>query len=294
MIIVTNRALRLSIYLGINVVIAFLCTHCSSGFMSQMSSFTSIQEIRRVDDGCMLVVGGGGNSAVFIGDSAIVVVDTKMNAPAQELFEIVQKASKNGTKPIIIVNTHLHGDHVKGNYLYKNSRIIAGKIDPNLWIETSGKENLPTEWFQDSLRLFIGGESLLLLNMGRAHTFADVVVYAEQRKILIGGDIVLNKVIPVLNPKSGSRALGYRPALESLVQRMDIQTVLPGHGSIGGKDIIVENINYFKEMERVSEPNISEIERKKTFEQYKDWVDIPFFANNSITLKFLQDERKLK
>jgi glyoxylase-like metal-dependent hydrolase (beta-lactamase superfamily II) len=66
----------------------------------------------RVDKDLTIIRSGGGNSWILITDSAVVVIDTKMSSDAEKLYNQVRE--KAGSKKIIVINTHYHGDHVKG------------------------------------------------------------------------------------------------------------------------------------------------------------------------------------
>jgi glyoxylase-like metal-dependent hydrolase (beta-lactamase superfamily II) len=60
-----------------------------------------------------MLTGGGGNTAVFIGASGVVVVDTKNPGWGQPILDKIKELTP---KPITtIINTHTHGDHVSGN-----------------------------------------------------------------------------------------------------------------------------------------------------------------------------------
>ena len=61
-----------------------------------------------------IFTGKGGNSGIIEGTKQILVVDTKMGSGAKELHDLALAKKK----PILVVNTHYHGDHVNGNDLY--------------------------------------------------------------------------------------------------------------------------------------------------------------------------------
>ena len=67
--------------------------------------FMTQKEVIQVDPGLTLMLGGGGNSGVVIGDSAVVVIDTKMMGNGEDLYKFAKE--KAGKKPIIVINTHL-------------------------------------------------------------------------------------------------------------------------------------------------------------------------------------------
>jgi glyoxylase-like metal-dependent hydrolase (beta-lactamase superfamily II) len=72
-----------------------------------------VVEVERLRDNLFVLTGGGGNTAVFVGASGVVVVDTKNPGWGRPILDRIKELTQ---KPITtIINTHTHGDHVSGN-----------------------------------------------------------------------------------------------------------------------------------------------------------------------------------
>src|SRR5574339_845227 len=72
-----------------------------------------VVEVEKIRDNLFVLTGGGGNTAVFVGASGVVVVDTKNPGWGQPILDRIRELTP---KPITtIINTHTHGDHVSGN-----------------------------------------------------------------------------------------------------------------------------------------------------------------------------------
>ena len=72
-----------------------------------------VADVERLRDNLFMLTGGGGNTAVFVGASGVVVVDTKNPGWGQPILDRIKELT---SKPITtIINTHTHGDHVSGN-----------------------------------------------------------------------------------------------------------------------------------------------------------------------------------
>src|ERR1700730_12386035 len=72
-----------------------------------------VVEVEKLRDNLFMLKGGGGNTAVFVGSTGVVVVDTKNPGWGQPILDEIKKLSP---KPVTtIINTHTHGDHVSGN-----------------------------------------------------------------------------------------------------------------------------------------------------------------------------------
>ena len=238
----------------------------------------------KIDKDLTIVMGGGGNSGILNTDKAVVVIDTKSSGPdAAQLYELARKTA--GTKQIIVINTHYHGDHVGGNQFYKGSKIYIGDYDLSFLQNNVKPEDMPTDFVKDSLTLDLGNEKLLLVNMGAGHTYKDMVVYLENRKILFSGDLVVNKVCPYVLANSGANVDRWISDLNVILARWDIKTIIPGHGNVGDRQIASNMKKYFEDMKlAASDPSkASELTAK-----YKDWKVSPGWASTEKTIEFIK------
>ena len=75
-----------------------------------------VVEVDKVKDNLFVLKGGGGNTAVFVGTTGVVVVDTKNPGWGQPILDKIKELTD---KPITtIVNTHTHGDHTGSNNMF--------------------------------------------------------------------------------------------------------------------------------------------------------------------------------
>ena len=91
-----------------------------------------VVEVDKLKDNLYVMRGGGGNSAVFITSTGVVVVDTKNPGWGQPLLDKIKTVTD---KPItMIINTHTHGDHVSGNVEFPATvEVVTTKILPGTW-----------------------------------------------------------------------------------------------------------------------------------------------------------------
>jgi cyclase len=230
---------------------------------------------------------GGGNSCILDTDSALLVIDTKMSSMAKDLRRTAVEQA--GTRPVIVINTHFHGDHIYGNDLYRGCKIYMGGSDTAEVRRHIAREDMPTDFVKDSLVLKLGNEEVVMLNLGQAHSFADMVVYLRNRKTLIAGDLVVNKVNPVLMKDDGAGVDQWLKALEKLENRWMISRVVPGHGKAGGYELLQETMHYFRDMRLAyGNPSLRPGIRKK----YSDWMAMPFMSSPRRTISFIRAERE--
>ncbi len=246
-------------------------------FMNAMSKV----EIVEFDKNLTLVLGGGGNSAVLVGDKELLVIDSKIMTGKKILFELVKEKGKN--KSIVLVNTHLHADHANGNSLYKDAKIIAGAYSKEQWMEENGSEGMPTEWLSGKKEISIGGETVILKNMGRAHTLEDVVVFFKNRKLLFMGDMLMVGMHPFLKSKHGSKISNYIQHQNDAMDEFQPKTIVPGHGRIGGRELVSEFQTYFSDTRSVAE---KKMKLPQIEEKYKSWISFPFSSGTEKTVEY--------
>src|SRR5262245_41874347 len=89
-------------------------------------------KIEKVKDNLYVITGSspanrdafsGGNSAVFVTDAGVVVVDTKLAGWGQVLLDRIKTVT---SKPVTtIINTHTHGDHTGSNEFFGTAESIV-------------------------------------------------------------------------------------------------------------------------------------------------------------------------
>jgi glyoxylase-like metal-dependent hydrolase (beta-lactamase superfamily II) len=240
----------------------------------------------KIDDNLCVFLGGGGNSIVLTSDdgSQALIVDSKMGF-ATKAFVSQVKATN-----VTIVNTHLHFDHTGGNNSFQNATIIAGAYTQEQWQSLAKTSRFPDKCLktgQDTI-LRIGSEVVHIKNMGKAHTWNDVIVYLEKRKFLITGDIIFNHCHPALYVQAGANTSSWKAVLDSLINNYEISAVLPGHGDLADKGALHDMNDYFMSIKNaVGNPEMLKAVKDK-FKRYKS---IPLMTGFDKTVSFIEKER---
>jgi Zn-dependent hydrolases, including glyoxylases len=245
-------------------------------------------ETVQLDPQLTVYLGGGGNSIVLTSEdgSKALVVDTKMMRAAKKLRGEVKATD------ITIVNTHAHFDHTGGNALYPSAKIISGAYTSEQWDSDSRKKSrypdLALKPGEEKV-IKIGSETVRIRNMGRAHSWNDVVVYCEKRKLLVAGDLVFLDMHAALHAKSGANVASWIGVLDSLASRYKIKTLIPGHGKISDQSALAVMKDYFVSIgDAIGKPE-KQAELKN---KYKDYFSLPGIFSFRNTTKFIEKERK--
>jgi cyclase len=199
--------------------------------------------------------GGGPNAGFVISGNEVLLVDSLMSpACGRRMLDCLRKITDK--PPTYLINTHHHGDHAFGNevfsppatviaheYVHKSIvsrasdivRIFTGKWH-NLIPDIGTTQMVaPHITYKESMSLYVAGRHVELIHLGVAHSRGDTIVYLPDDKILFAGDIFLNGILP---PIFGS-SQGLIEALEQ-IERMDIETVVPGHGGVATKQDVAD------------------------------------------------------
>jgi len=239
-----------------------------------------------IDKKLSVYTGGGGNSLVLISEDSTnaLIVDTKMGFTAKKIAQAVKGMT------VTIVNTHCHSDHTGGNFLFPGATIIAGAFTKKQWAHDAGKKSpYPSKTLQpgEEIQVFIGSETVLVRNMGRGHTWHDIVVYFVNRKLLATGDLVFYNFHPVLLPSSGTTVAGWVSCLNSLRDGYDVTVVVPGHGSVGTVEMIADMKQYFISAEKAARHKALYNSLKK---KYDHRTNIPMISSFEKTVNFVKGE----
>jgi cyclase len=158
-----------------------------------------------------------------------------------------------------LVNTHHHGDHTYGNYLFGGATIVAhercreeviagGLPDFGaIWDEvTWGSLELapPFLTYRDAVTVWVDDLACEIRHVGSAaHTTNDSVVWLPERSVLFCGDLLFNQGTPFVLMGSADGAI---EVLETVVRPFAAQTIVPGHGPVGGPELIENAVAYLR------------------------------------------------
>ncbi|MER5632054.1 MBL fold metallo-hydrolase [Streptomyces nitrosporeus] len=226
--------------------------------------------VRVADDVYAFVQPEGGwclNNAGLVagGDTAVLVDTAATESRTRRLRQEVARVVPGG--PDYVVNTHFHGDHTFGNGQFVPRAVVvahagtradteeAGLGLRHLWPDVEWGETpltLPTLTFRDELTLHGGGVRTELLHVGPAHTANDVVAWVPERGVLFTGDVVWSGVTPYLLMGSVTGSLA---ALERM-RALRPAVVVPGHGPVGGPELLDATESYIRMLQRLAEEGL--------------------------------------
>ena len=242
-----------------------------------------------------MLVAGGVNVAVQIGDDGVLVVDTSSEAMSDKVLAAIRALS---ARPIrYILNTHVHADHTGGNGpIAKAGRAIAGgNMGANIYDGAAiyAHQNVlsrmsaptgqqaprpeaawPTDtFFGNRKELFFNGEAIQMLHQPAAHTDGDSLVFFRRSDVISAGDLFLTTTYPVIDRERGGSIQGIIAALNNILdiaipkEKQEGGTyVIPGHGRLCDEADVLE----YRDMLTIIRDRIQDlVSRGLTFDEVK-------------------------
>ena len=153
---------------------------------------------------------GDPNSGVIIGDDSVMVVEAQ--ATPRLANQVIAKIREVTDKPIShLVLTHYHAVRVLGASAFGAAQVVMSDKARAMVVERGqedwdsefqrfprlfeGHESIPgltwpTTTFEGRMSVYLGRRRVDLMQLGRAHTAGDAVVYVGDQNVMFTGDIV--------------------------------------------------------------------------------------------------------
>ena len=200
-------------------------------------------KLEKVKDNLFIVTGSGtgnrdlfsgGNTAIFVTDQGVVIVDTKLAGWGQVILDRVRSVTD---KPITtIINTHTHGDHTGSNAFFGASveTIVHENTKANMTRMDAFKgENakfLPKRTYKDKMSIGVGKNQIDLYYFGRGHTDGDTFVVFPALRVMHMGDLFPWKDAPFLDRNNGGSGVDMPKTLDKAIKGIkNVDTVIGGH-----------------------------------------------------------------
>ncbi|WP_247892373.1 quinoprotein relay system zinc metallohydrolase 2 [Azospirillum sp. Sh1] len=186
--------------------------------------------------------GDTANMGFIVGDSGVAVIDTGGTPElGRRLREAI--AARTDRKPVVVINTHMHPDHIFGNAAFADVP-IAGHA--NLRDALAARQEVYRQRLADELgadaaagiapvrvdrpvaeevRIDLGNRIVVLTAYPTAHTNNDLTVFDRKTGTLFAGDLLFVDHLPAVD----GNALGWLRVIDRL-ERVPAVRAVPGHG----------------------------------------------------------------
>ena len=209
-------------------------------------------QTQQVRDGVYMLVGEGGNIGLSVGEDGVFVIDDQFAPLTERILEAIAAITAEPVR--FVFNTHWHGDHTGGNenmgeagallvaHANVRRRMSVDQVlerigrDPST-TPASPESALPVVTFTEDVSFHINGDRLHAFHVANAHTDGDAIVHFERANVVHMGDTFFQGRFPFIDTASGGSIDGLIAAVGEALAVMDPDTrVIPGHGSLSGRD----------------------------------------------------------
>lgn len=256
------------------------------------------------------------NIGIIVGERATLVVDTGFG-PANARAVIDKARHMSAARPIFLTHTHFHPEHGFGANVVAEEVTITynqeqwaelqqkgptalrmfRKQIPDLAPLLEGVEFVPPHVrYSGSLNLDLGGGLVVeLREVGGGHSRGDQSVLVRGPKpVLFAGDLIEQGYFGVI-PDNDSHVLAWIERLERLDQ-LRPSLVVPGHGDMGGPELIADyrayfeyardRVNELRSADELAEADIVDQVTAELLKRYPDWGNRNFVRATVLDLSW--------
>ncbi len=230
-----DRTLKVRAFAGVMLLA------CAFAAYTYQATPAPVLTIEKIHDDLYMIVGDGGNVAVYITNEGVILVDDKYD---QDHAQIMARIRSVTNQPVrYILSTHYHADHSGGNTLFTNEAEIISTRNAHDGIVKHLQSNAPNNMvparvtFTDECTIFLGGKEVRAKYYGRAHTNGDAFVYFPAYRLVHSGDSFASAptATPLIDYPGGGSVVEWTKTLDTVMNTLDFDEVMPGHGPMSNK-----------------------------------------------------------
>ena len=197
-----------------------------------------VTEFRALRRNVGVFTGRGGTIGWLSNPSGLAVVDTQFPDTAAVFLTGLPERSDRTID--VVINSHHHGDHTSGNPVFRAAakNIVAHANVPKLQMaaaEKNGtveKQVFADTTFAEAWRKDLGDETVTAQYFGPAHTSGDIIVHFEKANVVHMGDLMFNRLYPVIDRPAGASIRHWITVLEEAAKTYPKDAIyIFGHGS---------------------------------------------------------------
>ncbi len=218
----------------------------------------------------------------------LIVVDANFPSGARAAMADARRISPKPVK--YVFDTHHHGDHLYGNPIWTQAgaTTIAFKqvgeelkrFEPARWqaaaktrpdvaeLHRDGPEPPKQDIDEPLYVLSDGTRKVEFRYFGWAHTRGDGFVYLPKEQVLCSGDAVVNGPYN----STADANIGNWPVVLQAAGKLKVKYVLPGHGMMGGRELITGQAQFMTELYKAVKAGV---DQHKSVEDLQASIQMP-------------------
>jgi len=204
------------------------------------------------------------NTGFIVGRSGVISIDSC--ATERRTRAYLDAIVAVTPRPIrTLVNTHHHGDHTFGNFLFPTATIVGHEQcraatlafgpprNRGIWTDVEwGRFAMAPPFLTYTSGITLWSDELCcdVRYVGTpAHTTNDSIVHLREQGVLFAGDLLSPGGTPFVLMGSVSGAI---EVLEQVLGPLDARTIVAGHGVVCGPEVIEETLGYLRFVQDVA------------------------------------------
>ncbi|MEO6340569.1 MAG: MBL fold metallo-hydrolase [Caulobacteraceae bacterium] len=246
------------------------------------------------------------NFGIVVGPTSMLAIDA--GGGPQHARNFIAAARPLGKTFDRVVITHEHPDHIVGLTQFAPGIEIVAQEETRVQMVKMGAPNTPAYWatnpawgqpgdvnrvilptvtFRERMSVYYGDTEVDFTWPGRAHTSGDALIMLPKEKIIFMGDIAFFGVTPL----NGSGFVAdWIKVCDQILADPNVQTIVPGHGPVGGKAELRDMKGYLelllREGRRAYDAGVTpgRAAAELNLGKYATWTDPDRVANNMARL----------
>jgi metallo-beta-lactamase class B len=185
------------------------------------------------------------NGMIYVQGNEAIVFDTPAeDAASDSLIQVIEKVWKKQVKAVVV--NHFHADCTGGLAAFHKKGIPSYGNNLTLQLAPTIQMPVPQNGFDKELILTIGNQQVVNRFYGEAHTKDNIVSYIPSENVLFGGCMVKE-----LKAGKGNLADANLAEWSNTIEKVKaafpkVQWIIPGHGTVGGIDLLDYTIQMFR------------------------------------------------
>jgi len=201
---------------------------------AQMNPPDAELTMRELAPGHYVLQAGRFNSGVIATDQGTIVVDAiAPETVSRQQRDLIQRQLRQPVR--YLVSSTFHDNYSKGNVSFHDvTKIGSERYRTDLLalmqrdhVSTEEQQaRLPTVTFRERMTVYLGGQEVQILHLGKGHTASDSVVYVPQDRIAYLGELYFYEEYPFMADGYGVSWIDTLGKIEAL----DADIFVPAHG----------------------------------------------------------------
>jgi len=185
-----------------------------------------------------------GNGMIVVNKNEAIVFDTPGDdKTSAELIDFINNTLK--FKIIAVIPTHYHLDNLGGLAEFHRRGIPSYAFYETIRLAKENDYPIPQHGFENYLELKVGNETVIAKFFGEGHTIDNIIGYFPLEDIMFGGCLIKEIGSGQGNIAEANIEMWSETVRKIKAKYPNVQKVIPGHGKIGGIELLDYTINLY-------------------------------------------------